>query len=100
MIYEARTGKEDKDGFIDPRKQRKPRPVKYGTSNVDVKGGEAAPYDVFIGNTNPGSTEDIVKNVLKECSQNMPEDLRLSSPLEILNVECLTKPREVNIRRT
>ena len=71
------------------------RPIQYGTntSQVKVKGAEAAPYDVYVGNTHPDSTEDIVKQVLIEVSQNMSEENKLDEPLQILEVECLTKPR-------
>ena len=55
--------------------------------------GQAAPYDVVIGNTHPESTEDIIKEVLIKVAENMPDELKPQSPLEILEVECLTKPR-------
>ena len=58
-----------------------------------MTGGEAAPYDVFVGNTHPQSTVEIVKEVLKKVSESMPEEMKLNEPLEILEVECLTKPR-------
>ena len=73
---------------------KKPRPVQHGTAKVNVDGGEAAPYDVVVGNTNPGSTKEIIKNVLVQVSENIAEDLKLEEPLEILEVECLTKPRD------
>ena len=72
---------------------RRRKPVQYGTSQVKVNGGEAAPYDVFVGNTHPQSTVEIVKEVLKKVSESMPEEMKLNEPLEILEVECLTKPR-------
>ena len=56
-------------------------------------GGEAAPYDVVIGNTHPESTEEIIKDVLKRVSENMPDELKLESPLVINEIECMTKPR-------
>lgn len=56
-------------------------------------GGEAAPYEVFIGNTNPSSTDNIIKQVLQECAQTLSEELRPTEQLEILEVECLTKDR-------
>ena len=46
-----------------------------------------------MGNTHPDSTESIVKEVLIKVSEQMPEDVKLGEPLEILEVECLTKPR-------
>ena len=73
---------------------RRQRPVQQGTAQIQVPGSEAAPYDVVISNTNPASTEDIIKDVLIHVSKNMSEDLKLKDPLEIREVECLTKPRE------
>ena len=73
---------------------RRPRPVQHGVAQVRVEGSEAAPYDIVIGNTNPESTEDIVKKVLVHVSENMDEELKLQEPLEILEVECLSKPRD------
>ena len=69
------------------------RKVQYGTSQVKVTGGEAAPYDVFVGNTHPDTTENIIKEVLAQVALKMPEDMKLEEPLQILEVECLTKPR-------
>ena len=73
---------------------RRPRPVQHGVAQVRVEGSEAAPYDIVIGNTNPESTEDIVKKVLVHVSENMEEELKPQEPLEILEVECLSKPRD------
>ena len=72
---------------------RKNRPMQHGTAQVKVAGGEAAPYDVVVGNTNPASTDDIIKDVLIHVSENMEENLKLKEPLHITEVECLTKPR-------
>ena len=58
-----------------------------------MTGGEAAPYDVFVGNTHPDTTENIIKEVLAQVSLKMPEEMKLEKPLQILEVECLTKPR-------
>ena len=63
--------------------------MQYGTSEVKVTGGKAAPYVVFVGNT----IATIVKEVLAQVSQNMPEEMKLQEPLLILEVECLTEPR-------
>ena len=62
---------------------RRQRPVQYGTSKVNVAGGEARPYDVVIGNTHPGSTEEIIKDVLQKVAQQMPDEVKLEEPLEI-----------------
>ena len=85
----------DRQGWNDVAAGRgRKKKVQYGTSKVRVAGGDAAPYDVFVGNTHPDSTEEIVKDVLKKVSEAMAEDLKLTEPLEILEVECLTKPRD------
>ena len=73
---------------------RKSRPVQHGTAKVSVDGGEAAPYDVVVANTNPRSTEEIIKNVLIHVSESQTGENELNEPLEILEIECLTKPRE------
>ena len=73
---------------------RKSRPVQHGTAKVNVDGGEAAPYDVVVANTNPRSTEEIIKNVLLQVSESLTGENKLNEPLEILEIECLTKPRE------
>ena len=73
---------------------RRPRPVQHGTAQVKVAGSEAAPFDIVIGNTNPGSTEEIVRKVLIHVSENMADEFKPKEPLEVLEVECLTKPRD------
>ena len=45
------------------------RKVQYGTSQVKVVGAEAAPYDVFVGNTHPDTTDETVKQVLRQVSE-------------------------------
>ena len=59
-----------------------------------MAGGEARPYDVCVGNTYPGSTEEIIRSVLQKAAQGMLKELKLQEPLEILEVECLTQPRD------
>ena len=78
------------------RKPRPPRPHQVGTSKVDVAvaGGEAAPYNIVIGNTHPDSTPEIITAVLKKVSEQVSPDIKPLQPLEVLDIECLTKPRE------
>ena len=87
-------GRQAWNDVVKKNQGRKQRPVQHGTAKVIVAGGEAAPYDVVIGNTNPRSTKDIISDVLKKVSQQVPEDMKLQEPLELLEVECLTKSRE------
>ena len=78
---------------VPPRRQL--RKVTYGTKNIAVDGAEAAPVDIFIGNTNPRATKEIVAAVLKNCAEDMPDNLKL----EIIDVRCLTNPeRDPNPR--
>ena len=70
---------------------RRQRPVQLGTAKLAITArGEAAPYSIVVGNTHPESTEEIIREVLKNISEAGSEE---SDPLEILEVECLTKPR-------
>ena len=73
---------------------RRPRPVQHGTAKVNVVGGEAAPFNIVIGNTHPDSTEEIIKNVLIKVAESMEGEHKLEEKLHILEAECLTKPRE------
>ena len=55
---------------------------------------QAAPFNIVIGNTHPDSTDDIIKEVLIKVADSMEGDLKLEDKLDVLEVECLTKPRE------
>ena len=84
----------NKEQFQFP-KGRKPRKMTYGTNKVEIEGAEAAPIEVFVGNTNPKATEEIIKKVLLKCADNMPDKPKL----EILEVKLLTNPeRDPNPR--
>ena len=54
--------------------KRRARKVNYGKCSVEIAGGEAAPYEVFVGNTNPASTPEIIGDVLKKCAELLPPD--------------------------
>ena len=76
-------------------RRRQPRKMTYGTNQVEVEGAEAAPIEVFVGNTNPRATEEVIKKVLIKCADNMPGKPKL----EILDVKLLTNPdRDPNPR--
>ena len=86
----------DKDGFQEvTRKKKVPRKVQYGTGTATTggRGGEAAPYEVWIGNTHPDSTKEISEDVLKELGKRMDGKAKLAEELEVLECECLTKER-------
>ena len=59
-----------------------------------MAGGEAAPYEIFICNTNPASTPEIIEDVLKKCADQLPAELKLSESLQVLQVQCLSKPND------
>ena len=50
-----------------------------------------APYEVYIANTHPESTEEIIKDVLMDIAHNMPDGMKLKEELRILEIECQTK---------
>ena len=64
---------------------RRPRKVTYGRSKVTMEGAEAAPVEIFIGNTNPKATPEIISEVMKKCALDLPEKIEL----EVLEVKCL-----------
>ena len=64
---------------------RKPRKVTYGKSKVTMDGAEAAPIEIFIGNTNPRATPEIITDVMKKCAEDLPEKIAL----EVVEVKCL-----------
>ena len=66
--------------------------MNYGKANVEIAGGEAAPYEVFIGNTHPVSTDEKISEVLIKCSEHLSGEEKLTTPLQILKVTCLSKP--------
>ena len=84
----------EQGGWTDVPNRGRRRQVQYGTSKLRISGGDAAPYDVFVGNTHPDSTEENIREVLKKVSETLTDELKLPEPLEILQVECLTKPRD------
>ena len=87
------SGGQNQYQVVPPRRQ--PRKITYGTKNIASAGAEAAPIEVFVGNTNPRATDVIVAAVLKDCAKDMPE----KPELEILSVRCLTNPeRDPNPR--
>ena len=66
--------------------------MNYGKAKVEIAGREAAPYEVFIGNTHPESTEDKISVVLVKYSEQFSGEEKLETPLQILKVTCLSKP--------
>ena len=49
---------------------RRRRPVNHGSSRVEVEeAGVAAPIEIYVGNTTPAATEEVVKAVLIKCAK-------------------------------
>ena len=65
-----------------PRRARK---ANYGKSTFTMAGAEAAPIDIFVGNTNPQATPEIIKDVLIKYAGNLPDN----PVLNVLEVKCL-----------
>ena len=78
-------GETDGGGQYQTVPPRKPRKVTYGKSKVTMDGAEAAPVEIFVGNTNPRATPDIITKVMKKCALDLPEKIEL----EVHEVKCL-----------
>ena len=66
---------------VQPRRRK----TNFGKSKVTLEGVEAAPIDIFVGNTNPRATEEKIKEVLILSAAQMP-----NNPELIINeVKCL-----------
>ena len=85
----------EEDYQIVRKKRKAPRKVQYGTGQASSggAGAEAAPYEVWIGNTHPDSTKEIIAEVLMELGKKVDGDNVLMEDLQVLECECLTKPR-------
>ena len=94
----VKSSNENQDGDGDYQtvnNRRRNRKMNYGTNKIDEAGAEAAPIEIFVGNTNPRATEEIIKRVLVKCAEKMPDGPKL----EILEVKLLTNPdRDPNPR--
>ena len=80
-------------------KGRKQRKVTYGKAKVETSRSDVAvaPFEVFIANTHPKSTEELIKEILKDCST---ADQSRTGPLEILEVKCMTNKEKIPNPRT
>ena len=46
---------------------------------------------MYIANTHPESTPEIITDVLTDIAHNMPEGMELTEEFKILEIECQTK---------
>ena len=79
--------------------KRKPRPINYGKAKIDPAHSDeiVAPFEIFIANTHPESTAEIVKKVLIDCSS---ADKSRSKGLDILDIQCMTNLERFPYPRT
>ena len=75
----------ENNGAFTPYQGRRPRKTNYGKSTFSMAGAEAAPIEIFIGNTNPHATPDIIKEVLVKYAENLPD----KPALNVIEVKCL-----------
>ena len=68
--------------------------MNYGKCDVNIDGGEAAPYEVFILTLHqlPGLYRKFLKCV--PVASRLPETKKLAEPLQVLSVTCLTRPHD------
>ena len=93
------SGDEQGQGNWNDVNRRKPRKVNYGKAKVTTgRSDEAvAPFEVFIANTHPGSTKELIKEILVDCASN---DETRNAPLEVLDVKCMTNKEKILNPRT
>ena len=81
----------DGDGQFQTVPPRRRRPVNHGSSQVVVEeAGQAAPIEIYVGNTTPAATESIVEAVLVKCAKG----LEPQTEFKVLEVVQLAKQIE------
>ena len=81
--------------MVKDRRKKHPRKVQCGTGKT-IRGGageETTPFEVWIGNTHPDTTPDIIKRVLTELEKKTEGDPILTKDLQVLECEYLKKAR-------
>ena len=80
-------------------KVNRKRSINYGKAKVTSGKSDVAvaPFEVFIANTHPSSTPDLIKEILIECA-DLNEARK--SPLEVLNIKCMANKERFPIPRT
>ena len=92
----------DGDNSEDPFnevKPRRPRKVQYGKARVNTKRSDeaVAPYEIFITNTHPLSTKELIKEILIDCAK---DDKTRNVELDIIDVKCMTNKDKIPNPRT
>ena len=75
------------------------RPIKQGTAKINAEKSDniVAPQEVFIANTHPDSTAEIIKKVLIDCSA---QDKSKEKTLDFIDICCMTNlERFPNLRK-
>jgi hypothetical protein len=95
-IDEATVKAKEKE-WVEPKPRR--RKVNYGKAKVETgRSDEAvAPFEIFIANTHPQSTKELIKELLIECAAS---DKDRNAALEIIEVKCMTNKERVPNPRT
>ena len=91
--------KTDNEGFQEQKKKTRSRPKATAGSRTltgqQAGMAEAAPVDIYIGNTHPRTTTEAnLKATLIDIAKDMPDGMQLTEDLVIEDVQCLTKARE------
>ena len=83
--------------WIEPKPRR--RKVNYGKAKIESKRSDeaVAPFEVLIANTHPLSTKELIGELLIECAG---VDEARTSPLEIIEVKCMTNKAKIPNPRT
>ena len=90
-IGEQQKRDRENDSGYQTVQNRRRRPVNHGSSKVEVdEDGQAAPIEVYIGNTTPAATESIVEAVLIKCAKG----IEATTDLKVLEVVQLAKQIE------
>ena len=88
----------DNEGFQEQRNRRsRPKATAGSRTLTGQQAGmaEAAPVDIYIGNTHPRTTTEAnLKATLIDIAKDMPDGMQLTEDLVIEDVQCLTKARE------
>ena len=79
--------------------KKKQRKINYGKAKVTTGRSDVAvaPYEVFIANTHPESTAELIKEILIECAS---DDTSRDSPLEVIDVKCMMNREKIPNPRT
>ena len=96
-VNDGRDGENEARDWKDVKKKQ--RKINYGKAKVTTGRSDVAvaPYEVFIANTHPESTAELIKEILIECAS---DDASRDSPLEVIDVKCMMNREKIPNPRT